>query len=135
MKKCGLSALRSCCRRSVTAGVAVALMLLGSRVLAEDGRAGAGGGAMRIYRDPVTGAIGAPPAGTVPRAAARLQAAPQAQESTHDAAGLSAEPVSAPAGGVKLNLRGRFQSTVRRHAAPAGGVRQECLSAGGAAHE
>jgi hypothetical protein len=67
----------------------------------------AGASGMTIYIDPQTGAILKKPApGTVP-----LQLTPELQNAlstSHD--GLVEVPSSVPGGGVKVDLRGRFQS-------------------------
>jgi hypothetical protein len=84
---------------------------------------------MRMYRDPETGAVGRP-------SSAALQA--EAAAAPVDAAPLQAmpeEPVQAPAGGVKINLRGGHRPAVVRYADPGAPAVHECLDAAGAAHE
>lgn len=61
-------------------------------------------GAMRVYRDPVTGAFVAPPASTtLPTATRALGTSAQ---------GLVETPGTSAAGGVTMDLRGTFQSAV-----------------------
>jgi len=73
---------------------------------AADAQAGAPAGApvMRIYRDPATGEIGAPPPGTP------LEGATESVGTS--AEGLVETPGTSPAGGVTVDLKGRFRSAV-----------------------
>jgi hypothetical protein len=89
--------------------------------------ASGGGTAMRMYRDPSTGAIGVPSPDALgaPRAAEKVQA-----NTTQE---LVREPVVAPAGGVKVNLQGRFHAIVTRHANGSRPGGHECAQTGGAA--
>jgi hypothetical protein len=75
-------------------------------------------GAMRIYRDPRSGVIGAPAPGAAEPEAAALQA-----EAADD---LREEPVTVPAGGVKLNLRGRYRSSIQRQVGSGAQHPHEC---------
>lgn len=86
-------------------------------------------GSMRIYRDPETGRIGAPPAAAPAGEPARPA------ERTNPPPSLIGEPVTAPAGGVKINLQGRYRAAVTRHAGGSGPATLECVGAGAAAHE
>jgi hypothetical protein len=56
--------------------------------------------------------------------AEQRQAAPRAARIEGEA--LRAEPVAAPGGGVKVNLRGRYRSAVRRQADASGTARSTC---------
>ena len=82
-----------------------------------DGPAGSAG--MRIYRDPATGEFTTPPAGatTLPPATGALDTS---------AEGLVETPGTSSAGGVTINLGGRFQSTVSATADDAGTVTTRC---------
>ncbi len=83
---------------------------------------------MRMYRDPETGRVGAPSAaalaGEAARGAQRTSAPPN----------LTEEPVAGPAGGVKVNLRGRYRAAVTRRASGSGPAAHECVGAA-AVHE
>lgn len=77
---------------------------------------------MRMYRDPDTGVIGSPPPGV-----AVVESAPRPQAALEDRSeGLTVEP-GGPAGGVKVNLRGRFRAAVQRHADESGVSGHECV--------
>jgi hypothetical protein len=100
-----------------------------------DGRAAAGdaapasvGAALRLHRDPETGAIrGGPGPGALADAAARAT-----ERTRANAAGaLREEPVAAPAGGVKVNLHGYFHPAETRHVSGS----QPGVAAGTAGHE
>ena len=105
----------------------LALILLG---VIEPAAAGDGpaGGAMRMYRDPETGALGAPPPGVATTEAAP----PSAREQAFSAEPLVEEPAAAPAGGVKVNLQGRFRAAVTRHVGSTGPSLNECVQPGAA---
>jgi len=90
---------------------------IGAAAQAEEAPAG-----MRIYRDPDSGVIGAPPPGAA-TAAAPAAAAALAVEAADE---LYEEPVTAPAGGTKLKLRGRYPSSIQRQVGSAGGHAPEC---------
>ncbi len=85
--------------------------------------------AMRRFRDPDTGAIGGPAAveRNLPEAAVqRDERRPVVVE----------ESVAAPAGGVKVNLRGAHRAAVvRRLPAAAGGTAHECTQDSGGTDE
>ena len=85
---------------------------------------------MRMYRDPETGAVGRPSAAALQAESAAVPAAGSAQPQP-----LSEEPVQAPAGGVKINLRGGHRPAVVRYADPGAPPVHECVDATGAAHE
>ena len=87
-------------------------------------------GSMRMYRDPQSGVVGAPSA-----AALQAEAARRVTADTVTAEPLVEEPVKAPAGGVKVNLRGGHRPAVVRYADPGAPVVHECVSAPGAANE
>lgn len=78
---------------------------------------------MRMYRDPETGRVGAPSAAVLSNQAAR------AAERTNAPPELTAEPVAVPAGGVKVNLRGRYRAAVTRHDGGSGPASHECVGA------
>ena len=82
---------------------------------------------MRMYIDPSTGALGVPS----PDALGPGTAADKAQTNTTE--GIVPEPVQAPAGGVKVNLQGRFHAVVTRHLDGAQPGGHECVQTGGAA--
>lgn len=116
-------------RWAIAAGIGVALAAGPGRAAGPPAPAPVDGG-MRMYRDPVTGAVGGPPA-----AAQRLTANAEGAAAAAARSDLQAEPVTAPAGGVKLNLRGRFQSAIRRQAGPEGSRGHRCLGPTDGAHE
>ena len=90
--------------------------------------AGDDGAAMRLYRDPATGAVGVPPpAGQRQPARAAAAVAPAAAAAAHE------EPVQAPAGGMRVGLDGRFRAAVTRQAGT-GGL-HECVQSSGSARE
>lgn len=86
---------------------------------------GAGDRSMRMYRDPDSGAIGRPSAAAL-RAEAASAPAPGAAQPGEE------EPVQAPAGGVKVNLRGSHRPAVVRYADPGGPALHECVEGEGA---
>jgi lysophospholipase L1-like esterase len=89
-----------------------------------DTRGGSGG--MTIYVDPVTGAIIPPPSGphTLRTSPADTTApAPPAEK-------LPETPGTSPAGGIKLDLQGRFQSAVVAHTRADGTIATECEARG-----
>lgn len=111
--------------------MAVGLVLAARPAAAGDEAAASKGAAMRMYRDPETGAIGARPPGVVSD-----QAATQSERAVASPAeGLTREAVAAPAGGVKINLQGRFRSAVTRHVGTTHPGADECVGPGAAAHE
>jgi hypothetical protein len=85
---------------------------------------------MRMYRDPETGAVGRPSA-----AALQAEAADAAVPAAALAAPAGEEAVQAPAGGVKVSLRGSHRPAVVRFADPGHPVVHECVDAAEPAHE
>jgi hypothetical protein len=82
---------------------------------------------MRMYRDPDTGLVGAPPPGAVTgESAARAEQALRSAAAPAPPA-LAEEPVAGPAGGFKVNLRGRFRAEVMRRADAADRTGHECV--------
>jgi lysophospholipase L1-like esterase len=79
-------------------------------------------GSMTIHVDPVTGAISPPPARQ------RTLRAPATDTAAFDSSseGLLEIPGTTPAGGIKLDLHGRFQSAVVAHTRADGTVATEC---------
>ena len=71
---------------------------------------------MRVYRDPVTGKFGPPPPGAV---------TPPAERAGEEEP-LVEEPGTTPAGGVTVDLKGRFRSTTKATLDPTGKVRTPC---------
>jgi hypothetical protein len=95
--------------RALALAAAACTALAAPAALADD-PTGAAAPSMRLYRDPQTGAIGAP------TGAAALDDQPAAAASARQrvATELSEEAVEVPGGGVKINLRGNFRAAVRR---------------------
>jgi len=85
-----------------------------------------GGGSMRMFRDPQRGGLAAPTDGALRDAAPAVEAVTGAE--------LREEAVPGPAGGTKVNLRGRMRAAVSRHAGATGAM-HECVQAPGQAHE
>ena len=110
----------------ILSGILAAPLGVACAARGADGGSGAG---MRMYRDPATGSIGAPPPG------APAFAVPEQRELSNSTTGLSEEPVAAPAGGVKVNLRGRFQAAVRRDVGIGNGAVHHCVEQPETAHE
>ncbi len=99
-----------------TVGAALLVLVLAHGASADDGAG------MRVYRDPATGEFTAPPpsAAVVPDAAgsaAALGSAPPA---------LVEEPGSSAAGGVTIDLRGRFHSEESATIDEAGKIHTRC---------
>jgi hypothetical protein len=105
------------------------VLIVGSAGAADPAGAPPTGSALRLYRDPDTGKIGAPPPAVLADQAA--QAAARAQANAVEE--LTEEPVAAPAGGVKVNLRGRFQPAVTRQVSRPGVI--ECVQPEATSHE
>ena len=92
----------------------------GSRAI--PGTDGASGrNAMQVYRDPVSGRLGAPPQAA--------PGAPQTQAAQQRGWGPLVEKPS-PRGGVVVDLRGRFDSYVTATATPDGGLTAGCNETG-----
>jgi hypothetical protein len=85
---------------------------------------------MRMYRDPQTGAVGRPSAAALQAESADRTTAPAAL-----VAPAQEEAVQAPAGGVKVNLRGTHRPAVVRFADPGHPVVHECVDGVDPAHE
>lgn len=98
--------------------------LVVDRVPAAHAADSSGDRSMRMYRDPDTGRVGAPSAAALRAEAAARPAA--------ESPPVSEEPVRAPAGGVKINLRGSHRPAVVRFADPGAPPRHECVEGGGA---
>jgi hypothetical protein len=114
--------------------IATALLLVlglwgGSRASAGQATVNQSGAGMRLYRDPTTGRIGAPPAGAVLNRAAP---APRAESDRAAALGEALEP--GPGGGMRVRLSGRHRAVVRRHADSVGAT-HECVEGGAATDE
>ncbi len=109
---------------SYLAGLAAAVSLVAATPI----HAGdvAGDVAMRMFRDPQRGGLAAPTDAALREAAPAVETAPSAE--------LREEAVRGPAGGMKVNLRGRMRAAVSRHAG-AGGATHECVQEPGQAHE
>jgi hypothetical protein len=78
------------------------------------------GPAMRMYRDPITGAIDRPSAG------ADMGNGRAAQPLESPLPPLREEPIAGPTGGFKVDLQGRFRAAVTRHAEASGTAIHEC---------
>ncbi len=79
-------------------------------------------GALRAHIDPATGKFTTPPPGTA------VTALPEALETSGE--GLVEEPGTSPAGGVTVNLRGRFRSMATATVGADGKVSTHCEPAG-----
>jgi hypothetical protein len=84
--------------------------------------------AMRMFRDPETGAMGRP-------SAAALEAEAGAGRDAAPGVPLVEEVVRGPAGGVRVRLRGTHRPAVTRHAGPPGAAVHECVDGAGGARE
>ena len=81
----------------------------------------AGVGGMKAYRDPVTGErVGPPPRAVHP-------SAPQPSALSRSHTGLEVVPTGTAAGGVRVDLQGRFRSSVVATKRPDGSVSVRCL--------
>jgi hypothetical protein len=100
--------------------LALATVVLGASVAVATEPAPAGGG-MVIYRDPATGRIAAPPPGALPPDVSSFTVAPGPVVET---------PGTSAAGGWKVDVRGRFISTMQATADGAGHVTHDCVSGG-----
>ncbi len=81
---------------------------------------------MRMFRDPQRGVLAAPTDAGLGDAAPAVEAAAGAE--------LREEAVRGPAGGTKVNLRGRMRAAVSRHAG-VGGATHACVQEPGQAHD
>ena len=78
-------------------------------------------GGMKAYRDPVTGERVGPPPGAVP------PSAPQPSALSRSHTGLEAVPTGTTAGGVRVDLQGRFRSSLVATKRPDGTVSTRCV--------
>ena len=79
-----------------------------------------GEASQRIYRDPRTGKVGPPPPGALPAPAEK------SFNTSHE--GLVEEPGKSRAGGVTVNLKGRFRSAVVHGTDAQGQPATRCVS-------
>lgn len=70
----------------------------------------AGSAGRQVYLDPLTGKIGVPPPGVTNLA--RLMSLEEEKALSTSSEGLEQIPLTGPAGGVKVDLQGRFRSQV-----------------------
>jgi hypothetical protein len=78
-------------------------------------------GGMKAYRDPVTGErVGPPPAAVPP-------SAPQPSALSRSHTGLEAVPTGTAAGGFRVDLHGRFRSSLVATKRPDGTVSTRCV--------
>jgi len=91
------------------------------------GTAGGSGAGMTIHVDPRSGAL-APAAAASGRSV--LRAPEQAAGVEASSAELPESPGNSPAGGIKLDLKGRFRSAVVLREGPDGQVKSDCEPAG-----
>lgn len=125
--KCGCETkalVRALCGAAVVVGIAIS----GGRAAAGDSAPPSTGAAMRLHRDPDTGAISGGPS---PRALTAAAAPGAERERANAAEALTEEPVAVPAGGVKVNLQGRFHPAETRRVISA----QPAAASGTAGHE
>ncbi len=101
---------------------AISATLLATLIVSGPARAESGAGAMRLYRDPTTGVIGAPPAQEPVAARALAVEAPPDD--------LVREPLNAPGGGTKVRVPSRLRAAVTRQAGADAG--HECVQSGSA---
>jgi hypothetical protein len=110
--------------------VLAAAMLVAGPAPADETQPAPSSAGMRMYRDPATGEIGTPPAaGLTDTADGQPQLRAEAVEDP------GAEAVELPGGGVKINLRGRYRSSVTRHLGPSGPTGHACSDDGAPTHE
>jgi hypothetical protein len=81
----------------------------------------AGVGGMKAYRDPVTGERVGPPPGPVP------PSVPQPSALSRSQVGLEVVPTGTAAGGVRVDLQGRFRSSLVATKRPDGTVSTRCV--------
>jgi hypothetical protein len=78
-------------------------------------------GGMKAYRDPVTGErVGPPPAAVPP-------SAPQPSSLSRSQTGLEVVPTGTAAGGFRVDLKGRFRSSLVATKQPDGRVATRCV--------
>jgi hypothetical protein len=78
-------------------------------------------GGMKAYRDPVTGERVGPPARAVP------SSAPQPSSLSRSHTGLEVVPTGTAAGGFRVDLQGRFRSSLVATKQPDGRVSTRCV--------
>ena len=78
-------------------------------------------GGMKAYRDPVTGERVGPPRGAVP------PSAPQPSALSRSQVGLEAVPGQTAAGGIRVDLKGRFRSSLVAKKQPDGTISTRCV--------
>jgi hypothetical protein len=80
-------------------------------------------GGMKAYRDPVTGERAGPPPGAV------APSGPEALGSSlsRSEVGLEAVPTGTPAGGIRVDLKGRFRSSLVATKRPDGTIATRCV--------
>jgi hypothetical protein len=78
-------------------------------------------GGMKAYRDPVTGERVGPPPGALP------PSAPQPSALSRSQVGLEAVPGQTAAGGIRVDLKGRFRSSLVATKQPDGRVSTRCV--------
>lgn len=101
--------------RLVVGGVLLAAVAVSGAARGEE-RARHG---MRVVRDPQSGALIVPPAERMANDAAAMAVGSTAE--------LVVEPVEGPAGGVKIDLRGRARAAVTRQAGDPSSAWHECI--------
>jgi hypothetical protein len=104
-----------------------AALVVPAIAFAEDQAAPAAG--MRVYRDPATGAFTAPPTDAASDALANERAV-QSQARESAAVAPVEEPGTSAAGGVTMNLQGRFQSDATATIGADGAVHLGCERGG-----
>ena len=110
--------------------LALGLCAVASLAAADETTANRAAPGMRLYRDPATGRVGAPPPGvSVDQVAPALRAA---QSDRAPAVNEVLEP--GPGGGTRVRLSGRHRAVVRRDANSAG-ASHECVDGGASADE
>ena len=113
----------------IACAVAMAVFSAATTSAADDASANQSSAAMRMYRDPQTGQLGAPPPGALGSGSVTVSEAAQPSAAQE----LTSEPL--PGGGRKVDLHGRFMAAVQRHADGSGTATHECVQAGTAVHE
>jgi len=121
-----MSIVRQIPFRALALVVIPATLLLGSAPgFAQNAADQTGAAGMRVYRDPATGAFTAPPTDAATDALANERAARrQARESATGAP--AEEPGTSAAGGVTMDLQGRFQSDTTATIGADGAVHLGC---------
>ncbi|HEY2389450.1 MAG TPA: hypothetical protein VGK30_21050 [Candidatus Binatia bacterium] len=125
-----MSIVRQIPFRALALVVIPATLLLGSGLgFAQNATDQPGAAGMRVYRDPVTGTFTAPPTDAAADALANERAVQrQARESA--TGGPAEQPGTSAAGGVTMDLRGRFQSDTTATIGADGAMHLGCERAG-----